>query len=118
MERKWTYLLFALGGLILAYLLLKMGDWAWTYYGTKSNGLVVDVAAFAVAGGVVILAIRNERLFTLATEVTVELKKVTWPTRKETMSATVVVIITVIIAAAFLGMFDAVWSYLTRFITA
>ncbi len=42
-----------------------------------------------------------------------ELKKVTWPTRKETQAATIVVIVTVIIAAMILGAFDTVWSFFT-----
>lgn len=39
-------------------------------------------------------------------EVKMELKKVTWPTRKQTTGTTVVVIIFVFIIAAFLGLFD------------
>jgi preprotein translocase subunit SecE len=36
-------------------------------------------------------------------EVRVELKKVTWPSRKETIASTSVVLITVILVAFFLG---------------
>jgi preprotein translocase subunit SecE len=39
-------------------------------------------------------------------EVKVELKKVTWPTRKQTTGTTIVVIIFVFIVSAFLGFFD------------
>ncbi len=39
-------------------------------------------------------------------EVKIELKKVTWPTRKETMASTAVVIILVFIVSAFLGLVD------------
>jgi preprotein translocase SecE subunit len=39
-------------------------------------------------------------------EVRVELKKVTWPSRKETIAATSVVLITVILVAFFLGLVD------------
>jgi len=39
-------------------------------------------------------------------EVKVELKKVTWPTRKQTTGTTIVVIIFVFVIAAFLGLFD------------
>ena len=39
-------------------------------------------------------------------EVKVELKKVTWPTRKQTTGTTLVVIIFVFIVAVFLGLFD------------
>jgi len=39
-------------------------------------------------------------------EVKMELKKVTWPTRKQTTGTTIVVIIFIFIIAAFLGVFD------------
>ncbi len=39
-------------------------------------------------------------------EVQVELKKVTWPTKKQTTGTTIVVIIFVFVVAAFLGLFD------------
>ncbi len=39
-------------------------------------------------------------------EVKVELKKVTWPTRKQTTGTTIVVIIFVFVVAGFLGLFD------------
>jgi preprotein translocase subunit SecE len=40
-------------------------------------------------------------------EVKVELKKVTWPTRKQTMGSTVVVLVIVTIISIFLGIVDA-----------
>ena len=39
-------------------------------------------------------------------EVSVELKKVSWPTRQQTVSATVVVIVLTIIISVFLGIID------------
>jgi len=39
-------------------------------------------------------------------EVRTELKKVTWPSRKDTLSGTVVVLVAVIIIALFLGIVD------------
>ena len=48
-------------------------------------------------------------------EVWVELRKVHWPTRQETLAATVVVIIVVLIVSLWLGTVDAVLSFfLTR----
>jgi preprotein translocase subunit SecE len=47
-------------------------------------------------------------------EVRVELKKVTWPSRKETMASTVVVLITVIISAIYLGLVDYILSKIIR----
>ena len=47
-------------------------------------------------------------------EVKVELKKVTWPSRKQTMGSTVVVLVIVTIISLFLGVVDAGLSGLVR----
>ena len=123
MDRKWTYLMFAVGGLLLAYLLTKSGFWAWDYLSTsdfagdyvgKPKDLIIDLFGFGLAGMTTAGALRNERLVDLANEVTAELKKVTWPTREETIAATIVVIVTVIVASMFLGVFDLLWSWVAR----
>jgi preprotein translocase subunit SecE len=49
-------------------------------------------------------------------EVKIELKKVTWPSRKETMASTAVVIVIVIIISVFLGIVDWGLSNLIRFV--
>ena len=51
-----------------------------------------------------------EKILQFFREVRVEIKKVTWPTRKETLGSTVVVLITTFILAAFLGMVDLILS--------
>lgn len=45
-------------------------------------------------------------------EVKAELYKVTWPTRKETISSTYVVLIVVVVIAFFLGAVDGVLAWL------
>jgi len=45
-----------------------------------------------------------------------ELKKVHWPSRKETYSATVIVVIAVVVVAAYLGLVDFALSYVMRYI--
>ena len=47
-------------------------------------------------------------------EVKVELSKVTWPTRKDTIASTSVVLVIVILIAAFLGLVDLGLSKLMR----
>jgi len=49
-------------------------------------------------------------------EVKVELKKVVWPTRKQTLTSTVVVLILTMIIATFLGVVDIGLSSLVRVI--
>lgn len=47
-------------------------------------------------------------------EVKVELKKVTWPSRKQTVGSTVVVIVLVLVISLFLGVVDVGLSSLIR----
>jgi preprotein translocase subunit SecE len=112
-DNKWIHLLFATGGLVLAWLLAKTGDWVWSYFG-KPNSFAITSGAVLVAAIVTFVAWRNEELFRLAGEVAQELGKVTWPTRKETFNSTIIVIVTTLIAAGILGVFDAVWSAASR----
>ncbi|MFK5954189.1 MAG: preprotein translocase subunit SecE [Desulfobacterium sp.] len=51
-------------------------------------------------------------------EVRVELKKVTWPSRKQTAGSTLVVIILVFILGAFLGLVDISLSKLVQIVLA
>jgi len=115
MERKWVHVMFVVAGIILAWLLAKCGDWAWSYFG-KPNGLYVGLGAVAISGIATLVAWKNEEIFALATEVTSELRKVTWPSRKETVNSTIVVIVTTIVASLLLGMFDGLWAWVTRLI--
>ncbi|OGW75235.1 MAG: preprotein translocase subunit SecE [Omnitrophica bacterium RBG_13_46_9] len=43
-------------------------------------------------------------------EVKLELKKVSWSTRQELINSTIVVIVSVIVLAIFIGFCDLVWS--------
>jgi preprotein translocase subunit SecE len=112
---KLVHLMFATGCLLAAFLLSKTGDWVWSYF-AKPNDMLINGAALLLAAAAAIVAYKNERVFSAAVEVTRELEKVTWPTRKETYAATVVVIVTVAIAAVVLVMFDAIWSNLASWI--
>ena len=49
-------------------------------------------------------------------EVKTELKKVTWPTRKQTVSSTIVVVSLVIIVAVYLGLVDLLLSRLVGYV--
>ena len=71
---------------------------------------LTTLVGLLIGGFATLYSYRHQVLSTLMNEVVVELKKVTWPTGKETRSATVVVIITVFLMAVFLGVFDLFWS--------
>ena len=110
---KFVHLTFALGAILAAFILSRASDWIWSYF-AKPNELVVNLFAIVVAGGAGLIAYRNERVFASVVDVTRELEKVSWPTRKETSAATVVVLVTVIISAVVLSAFDALWAFFTN----
>jgi preprotein translocase subunit SecE len=47
-------------------------------------------------------------------EVRVEMTKVTWPARKELLSMTAVVIVAVVIAGVYIGVFDFIWGIIVK----
>jgi len=49
-------------------------------------------------------------------EVQIELKKVSWSTRSELVSSTIMVIVAVAIMAVFIGLCDLLWSNGVNFI--
>ncbi len=71
------------------------------------------VVGFAIAAVAAIVVWRIPRTQTVSLEVALELRRVTWPTVRETRAATVAVIVASAIAAVILGVFDMVWSWLS-----
>ena len=78
---------------------------------TASNAL-----GLVLALGGAFYTFKNEKAYAFSAEVVGEMKKETWPSKEETKSATIVVIITTLIIAVILGVFDAVWNALTELI--
>lgn len=110
---KFIHLTFAVAGLLAAFVLSRAADWVWSYF-SKPNDLLVN--AFAVTGAAIAayVAYRNERVFATVHDITRELERVSWPTRKETSVATGVVLVTVSISAVILSSFDALWAFFTN----
>ena len=110
---KFVHLTFAIGGILAAFLLSRAGDWVWSFF-AKPNELAINGFAIVVAAVAAVATYRNERVFSSVVDITRELEKVSWPTRKETSAATVVVLVTVIISAVILSSFDALWAFFTN----
>ena len=105
--------MYLVGAVLAFYLLQWTIDWVWGYFGTPPSEFNITIVSGLIAIVAAIVMYRNDRIYTLANEVSGELKKVTWPTAKEVRGATIVVIVMAIISAIILGLFDLVWSKLT-----
>ena len=74
----------------------------------RSVGLnvLINITPVFVGGLAAYLTYRIEKVRTYILEVIAEIKKVVWPSKKETWGATIVVIVAVIISGIVLGVFD------------
>ncbi len=79
----------------------------WPLSPADMMGIVVAVAIFVIFR-------KNTKANTFTNEVLVELSKVTWPPRKETLLSTVVVTVMVAICSLILFGFDTLWGTLVK----
>jgi preprotein translocase subunit SecE len=109
---RWVQLAFVVAALTLIWLADHLISGIWYLFADPDEALV---SVGAVVAGILgtILLYQNRPSYTLVHDVVEELSKVTWPTRKETSQSTVVVVITSVVAALILFMFDSVWSAVT-----
>ena len=98
-----------LGG-IVGYYLLKSRPEAWASWASLFGGIVIGVLVFATSG-------YGKRFWRFALESRVELRKVFWPTRQETLTTTMVVLVFVVIASTFFWLLDLLLASATRFFT-
>jgi preprotein translocase subunit SecE len=119
---RWVQFAYAACAITLAWFLIKTSTAVWTILADnvdavpEPNATLISVASGLIAFVAAVIAYRSKKVHTFVVEVCVELSKVTWPTRKETWSQTIVVVIVSIIAAIILGVFDGIWSTITDLI--
>lgn len=109
---RWVQVAFMAVALILFWLLDKIGTAVWQIF-AEPNPTLVTFGAAVVSTVTTFTLYRNERINQISHDVLGELMKVTWPTRRETQAATIVVIVASIVAAVIVGILDAAWSKLT-----
>ena len=76
--------------------------------------LILRVVSVAVGAILFIGLYRNTRSNQFMNEVVVELSRVTWPTQKDTASATMIVVVMVVISGIVLGFLDYLWVRLLQ----
>ena len=82
----------------------------WGYYAYADVAQLYRVIALLIAAGIAVaLALTTERgrfVWSFVGEARIELRKVVWPNRRETVQTTLLVIVMVLIAAVFLWLLD------------
>jgi preprotein translocase subunit SecE len=98
-----------LGG-IVAYYVLKSRPEVWASWVAMFGGIVLGVGLFGFSR-------YGRNFWQFVLESRVELRKVFWPTRQETLTTTMVVLVFVAIASTFFWLLDLLLASVTRFFT-
>lgn len=109
---RWVQIGFIGVALLLVWLFGNLISTVW-YIFADPNESIVTVASVVLGLVTASVLYRNPASHGLASEITEELSKVSWPTRKETSDSTIIVVVTSIVAAVMLFLFDTIWSAVT-----
>ena len=117
-NQKWVNLSYLAVAALLGYLVFSFSmKLAGSYdLETRIRNVELFFRVLSIVAGAVLFGIlyRNQQANQFMNEVVVELSRVTWPTQKETSSATVIVIIMVLISGLILGFLDYAWTGLLQ----
>ncbi|MCF7983757.1 MAG: preprotein translocase subunit SecE [Thiohalocapsa sp.] len=105
--------------LVAAVTILIAAIWGFYFFAGYSLLLRV-IGLLALAGGAAAIALTSapgRQLWRFAIDSRMEVRKVFWPTRQETVQTTLIVIVMVIILGLVLWMFDSVLMAILRFLT-
>ncbi|GAO03902.1 preprotein translocase subunit SecE [Anaeromyxobacter sp. PSR-1] len=116
--KRVVAIFYVLAAIALGIFLEKVLELALGYAGVNDFAVFSDwtlstVAGFALAIATAVVVWRIPKTQQVSLEVALELRRVTWPTMRETRAATVAVIVASAVAAVILGLFDLVWSWLS-----
>lgn len=105
--------------LLMAIAILILGIVGFYYYENESQLYRVLGVVFAVIVAIGISATTNlgQGLIGFGREARMEVRKVVWPTRQETLQTTFMVIVAVIIIGIFLWLIDMVFAQAIQLIT-
>jgi preprotein translocase subunit SecE len=105
--------------LALSVLLLILGIYAFYYFAAESTLLRV-LGLLVVVGVSAAIAYRTavgQRLWGFVSDSRMEVRKVVWPTRQETVQTTLIVFVMVLIMGILLWLFDMVLMSIVRALT-
>ncbi len=116
--KRVVAIFYVLAALALGVFLEKILGLVLGYVGVNdatvfSDWTISTLAGFALAAVTAVVVWRIPKTQQVSLEVALELRRVTWPSARETRAATVAVIVASGVAAVVLGVFDLVWSWLS-----
>jgi preprotein translocase subunit SecE len=116
--QKWVNISFVAVAALVAFILFSFGLKVSATFDLETKVRSIEnflrIGSILVGAAVFFLMYSNPKVNTFTHEVMGELARVTWPSNKETYSATFVVIVMVLIAGVILAILDFLWVKLIQ----
>ncbi len=106
----------ALAGLLISTLIDVLATSSGAFSRIFSNTYAVHGVPVVVAIAVFAYLFLNTKISIWAEEVVVEIRKVVWPSRKDTTAMTILVCVMVVISGVFLGVIDLLQTKIVQWI--
>ncbi len=116
--RRIVAIFYAVAALAVGMFLQKVLELSFGAAGINDFTVVGDwtlstVLGFVIAVAAAIVTWRVPKTQRISMEIALELRRVTWPSMRETRASTIAVIVASFVAAAILGVFDLIWSVIS-----
>jgi preprotein translocase subunit SecE len=118
--KRYVAIFYVLAALALGVFLEKVLQLVMNAAGWNDRELISDFGwnvstfiGFAVAAISAVVVWRIPKTQQVSLEIALELRRVTWPSLRETRASTIAVVVASAIAAVILGVFDFAWGWLS-----
>jgi preprotein translocase subunit SecE len=119
-QQKWVTLSYLAVAALLSFVALQLGQKLVGAYDLEAKvrnaEMILRMVSILLGAVLFFVLYRSEPATQFVSEVVVELSRVTWPNQKETRSATLLVIIMVLISGLFLGFLDYLWTVVLKWV--
>jgi len=119
-NQKWVSVTFLAFSVLIGYIifagLFKLAGVYDFEAKVKNIDLVIRLVSIGIGALLFLILYKNDTANQFMHETVTELSRVTWPTNKETISSTWIVIIMVLVTGLILGLFDKFWTLVIQWI--
>lgn len=119
-NQKWVSVTFLAFSVLVGYIifagLFKLAGVYDFEAKVKNLDLVIRFLSIGIGALLFLILYKNDTANQFMHETVTELSRVTWPTNKETISSTWIVIIMVLVTGLILGLFDKFWTLVIQWI--
>ncbi len=119
-NQKWVNISFLAVSVLIAYILFagffKLAGVYDFESKVKNVDLIIRFGSIGIGTLLFLILYKNETANQFMHETVTELSRVTWPTTKDTLSSTWVVLIMVLITGLLLGLMDKFWTLVIQWI--